>query len=336
MSSPCISFEKGFSDISQVLSPGDLNYPTVGTDELHDLIRKQAEEIRQQAEKMSAQMHAQAEENHALKRRLEETERRSGDLPEIDTMDLAPASAALSDYYERLYIVNYAGVNMSPERDSRDLLKLGMEDVEMDANTLKDLDITCTIALSLVREARRDVTAVHMTILPGNRLNFLVSKNDISSSDTDAYEKDSILCHALIKVFLVPEEYMAKHAFSARYLDVLLQHCRPKLQLRLENAGGDNDDHCNLQRLVNVLETLSRKKIRTICQSVRANEPSNEPKSEADLIVDHFMITFNDDYVAAVLRVASLFLQRYKSNSSLSSGQVFYEASMFSYTLASS
>ena len=196
-------------------------------------------------------------------------------------MDLSPASATLSDYYERLYIVGNVGANMSPERDSQDLLKqemgLMMVDVGMDDKSLKDLDITCTIALSLVREAKMDVAAVHMAILGGNRLKFLVSKNDLSLPDTDVHEKDPILCHALVKLFLVLEEYVGHHAFSARYLDVLLQHCRPKLQLTLENAlfAGGYNGCCNLQRLVEALGTLSRNQIRTICQSIRENEPSN-------------------------------------------------------------
>jgi len=171
-------------------------------DELHDLIRQQAEEMREQAEEIHALRRHRADDAEKMR---DDAEKMRDDSEKIRALrrqleDLPLSSATLSDYYERLYIVSRAQANISPERDSRDLQKQGMGlktvDMEKDGKLLKDLGITCTIALSLVREAKRDVAAVHMAILPGNKLKFLVSKNDLSSSDTDAHKKDSILCHA--------------------------------------------------------------------------------------------------------------------------------------------
>lgn len=59
------------------------------------------------------------------------------------------------DFYVRLYVVNVCSSNLLPEMDSRDIhkasMQLKMAGLEMPSNPLKDLDISCMLALSLVK-----------------------------------------------------------------------------------------------------------------------------------------------------------------------------------------
>jgi hypothetical protein len=69
-----------------------------------------------------------------------------------------------------------------------------------------------------------------------------------------------------------------------------LQHSRPKLQHRLESAFSsgkiDKKKHrFHLQRLVEVLGSLSAQPINTLCESIQEEETSSESKSKRDMII---------------------------------------------------
>lgn len=66
-------------------------------------------------------------------------------------------------------------------------------------NPLKDLDISCMLALFLIREARKDVATVKMTSKQG--LEFVIRKNDLSQADENARLKDRLLLQDLQKCF---------------------------------------------------------------------------------------------------------------------------------------
>lgn len=113
------------------------------------------------------------------------------------------------DFYGRLYVVNTFSSNLSPEKDTRAILKASMElqkaGSEMLKNPLEDSDISRMPALSLVREAKRDVAAVKMTITSERGLEFAIRKNDLSSTGKNAHLKDQFAFARPAKSVSCPE-----------------------------------------------------------------------------------------------------------------------------------
>ena len=113
------------------------------------------------------------------------------------------------DFYERLYVVNTFSSNLSPEKDTRAIFKASMElqkaGSEMLKNPLEYSDISCMLALSLVREAKRDVAAVKMTIASERGLEYAIGKNDLSSTGKNAHLKDQFAFARSAKSVSCPE-----------------------------------------------------------------------------------------------------------------------------------
>lgn len=136
-------------------------------------------------------------------------------------------------------------------------------------------------------------------------LEFTIGKNDISWADQDSPQKDRLLLKDLQNVFYVPKGYNNRWEFSEAYGDVLINHCRAKLESRVLNVfqpqwRRKSTKSPPLSLLLASIQCLSPDRCAELCPAVTDSKDANASKSKGDVVVRHLMKASGEEAVGVV------------------------------------